>query len=259
MPLDTSAVLTLLQETAAEVIDPRFRALQDGEVSSKTHAGDLVTVADQEAEVIITAALRAAYPDALVLGEEAYAGDKGLLEAFRRADHAFTVDPVDGTRNFVHGSPDHAVMVSEVHGGRAVRAWIWQPQHRSAYVAELGAGLWRDGERVRVHEPAPSPQEWDVRTSRRSAVGTMLGPLGPLALTWASCGIDYPHLATGGCDALIYRGTMPWDHVPGSLMMHEAGGVVGTDDGGPYGPRSTPGAIVGAVDATVLRTVLSHL
>lgn len=260
MPLDTDAVLTLLQETAEEVINPRFRALAEGEVSSKTHPGDLVTVADQEAEVIITAALRAAYPQALVLGEEAYAEDAGLLEQFRAADHAFTVDPVDGTRNFVHGSPDHAVMAAEVRDGRTVRAWIWQPQHGAAYVAEQGSGLWCNGTRVPALGRVPEdPARWDVRTSARRMLGTMLGPVGPLELTWVSCGIDYPKLATGACEALVYRGTMPWDHVPGSLMLAEVGGFVGTTEGEAYGPRSRPGGIVGAAGEDVFRTLLPLL
>ena len=75
----------------AEVINPRFRALADDDISSKTHPGDLVTVADQEAEVIITRALRAAYPQALVLGEEAYAVHPHLLEDYRTAEHVWTV------------------------------------------------------------------------------------------------------------------------------------------------------------------------
>ena len=66
--LDTQQILTLLQEVAAEVITPRFRALADDEIGSKSHPGDLVTVADREAEVIITRELRTAYPDAVVLG-----------------------------------------------------------------------------------------------------------------------------------------------------------------------------------------------
>lgn len=260
MPLDTDAVLTLLQDTAEEVINPRFRALAEGDVSSKTHPGDLVTVADREAEVIITAALRAAYPDALVLGEEAYADDAGLLEQFRAADHAFTVDPVDGTRNFVHGSPDHAVMAAEVRAGQTVRAWIWQPQHGTAYVAERGAGLWRDGARVpSLDRGARRPEQWDVRTSARRMTGARLGPVGPLQLTWVSCGIDYPQLATGGCDALVYRGTMPWDHVPGSLMLDEVGGFVGTTEGEEYGPRSRPGGIVAAASERIFRTLLEDL
>ena len=135
-------MLGLLMDVAEQVINPRFRALADGEIHEK-RPGDLVTDADREAEVLITAALTGAYPDAVVLGEETFAGDPALMERYAVADHAFTVDPVDGTKNFVHGSKDHAVMVSETVAGEAVRAWIWQPQHGLGYVAERGAGTWR--------------------------------------------------------------------------------------------------------------------
>ena len=141
-----------MKQVAAEVITPRFRSLADGEVIEK-NPGDLVTIADREAEVLITKALNAAYPDAVVLGEEAHAADHSILARYLAAEHAFTVDPVDGTKNFVHGSPDHAVMVSEVRDGVTERGWIWQPEHRMAWVAERGAGVRRDGVPV-VREPA---------------------------------------------------------------------------------------------------------
>lgn len=253
--IGTTDMLTLLQEVAEEVITPRFRSLRDAEVMSKTHPGDLVTVADQEAEVLITRALRAAYPDAVVLGEEAYAQDHSLVDLFRAAEHAFTVDPVDGTKNFVGGSPDHAVMVAEVLGGETVRSWIWQPQHERAYVAERGAGVYRDGQRMAQLEPAGEPGGWRVRTSAPPQVGRPIGPTPPTELTWLSCGIDYPQLAEGACDALVYRGTHPWDHVPGALLLQEVGGVVGDVDGSPYGPRSTPRRIVAAASEEIYSTL----
>ena len=74
----------------------------------------------------------------MLLGEEATARDPGLLDRFRAADHAFTIDPVDGTKNFVRGSPDHAVMVAEIRGGETVRSWIWQPQHRAGVRRRAG-------------------------------------------------------------------------------------------------------------------------
>lgn len=257
--MDTDAVLTLLQETAEEVINPRFRALADEEVTSKTHPGDLVTVADREAEAIISRVLRDAYPGAMVLGEEEYAVDSSLLDAYRAADHAWTVDPVDGTRNFVHGSPDHAVMVSEAIVGQTVRAWIWQPQHQVAYVAERGAGLWRNGSRVPALDPSREPARWRGRTSSRREIGASLGPLAPMELTWISCGIDYPKLAEGECDLLLYRGTKPWDHVPGALMIQEVGGAVGDDQARPYGPRSRPRSIVAAASPQMLAQVSAWL
>ena len=114
--VNTQEILQLLQDVAEEVINPRFRTLTDDQVAEK-NPGDLVTVADHEAEVRITEALTSAYPGALVLGEEATAADDTLLDRFRDADHAFTVDPVDGTKNFVHGSRDHAVMAAELRDG----------------------------------------------------------------------------------------------------------------------------------------------
>ncbi|MFB9313914.1 inositol monophosphatase family protein [Nocardioides plantarum] len=219
--METDTVLGLLQDVAAEVITPRFRALGRGDVSSKRRPGDLVTVADREAEVLITAGLQAGYPDALVLGEEAVAADPALLARWAGAEHSFTVDPVDGTRHFVHGSPDHAVMVAELRSGTVVRSWIWQPQHRTAYVAERGAGAWRDGVRLDGTQAATT----------RGRTGTC-------------CGVDYPRLATGEARWGCWLKTKPWDHAPGSLLLTEAGGTVAGVRGTAYRPAAPPRLLV---------------
>ncbi len=243
--MQTDEVLTLLQEVAEEVVNPRFRSLDSDEVAEK-NPGDLVTVADREAEALITAALRSAYPGVLILGEEATASDSTLVDGFLAADHAFTVDPVDGTKNFVRGSRDHAMMVAEVRGGDAVRGWIWQPQHELAYVAELGAGAYRNGERL---TRPPVGAELRGVTSRRRWIGRALGELRALELTWVCCGVDYPKIVEGEADYAVYAKSLPWDHAPGSLLMTEAGGFVGTFDGSPYRPQaSVPAGLITAAD-----------
>lgn len=243
--METDDVLTLLREVAEEVINPRFRALADDQIAEK-RPGDLVTVADRESETLLTRALHGAYPDALVLGEEATATDAALLDRFREADHAFTIDPVDGTKNFVEGSPDHAVMVAELRGGTVVRGWIWQPQHEKAYVAERGAGAWCDGRRL---TRPPLGEELHGVTSRPTWLGRALGTLRELDLTWVCCGVDYPKLVEGAADYALYGGGKPWDHAPGSLLLTEAGGFVGTFDGSAYDPQATvPRGLVTAAD-----------
>ena len=245
--MDTDAITTLLQEVAAEAITPRFRALDSDQVHEK-NPGDLVTIADHEAEVLITEALLGAYPECVVLGEEATAADPTLLQRYAAAEHAFTVDPVDGTKNFVHGSPDHAVMVAELRAGEVVRSWIWQPQHERAYVAERGAGAFCNGRRLAT-VAAGDPVRG--HTSRRAWVGRELPGLPPLALTWASCGVDFPQLAEGGADYLLYNATKPWDHAPGALLVTESGGSVATLHGTPYDPRhESHDGLVAAGDAT---------
>lgn len=256
--MDTEDVLCLLQEVAETVVNPRFRALGEGQVQEKA-PGDLVTVADREAEAAITDRLQAAYPRAVILGEEASALDPGVARAYASADHAFTIDPVDGTKNFVHGSPDHALMVAELRAGECVRSWIYQPQHHRSCVAERGAGAFSDGQRM--VRPPVSTDLHRIRavTARRGWPGRMLGDIGPLELTWVCCGVDYPHLVDGDADVALYSGTNPWDHAPGTLLVTEAGGHVGTFDGAAYDPRRSDGGLVVAGDRATYDRVLPEL
>lgn len=255
--MDTDAVLGLLQEVAAEIIDPRFRSLAEHEVMEK-NPGDLVTVADREAEVLITRRLQAAYPDALIVGEEAVSADASLLRGLDRVQHWFCVDPIDGTRNFVHGSPDHAVMVGEVLGGEIVRSWIWQPAHARAYVAERGGGAWADGVRLGAPTP-PDPLHPRGVTSMRGRVGTALGALAPMELSWVCCGVDFPKLVTGATDYVLYGMTKPWDHIPGTLLTREVGGTVSHPDGSDYLPVDIDLPVLVCADDRVRDTVLPLL
>ena len=111
------------------------------------------------------------------------------MRRYEQAEHAFTLDPVDGTKNFVRGSPDHAMMLAEVVAGVVERAWVWQPQHQAAYVAERGRGTWRNGERLTVAAPADPPRG---AVSARGWVGRRLGDLPALSLTWVCCGDRLP-------------------------------------------------------------------
>lgn len=256
-------MLTLMQEVAAQVITPRFRALASGEVMEKK-PGDLVTVADHEAEVLITAALQADDPGVLVIGEEACSADPSLLGRLAGAPHAYTVDPVDGTKNFVNGRPDYAVMVAELRDGVTVRAWIWQPETGVAYVAERGSGAFRDGVRLGSSwspdrggaADALAGGSLRVLTSKPSYEGRH-GPLTLGASAWC-CGVDYPWLATSEVDAIMYTRTFPWDHAPGSLLVEEVGGVVRRRDGAPYVPGvAAPGGLLAAASPEVWDAVAS--
>lgn len=258
--LSTDEILTLLKDVAAEVITPRFRQLHTEEIHEKA-PGSLVTIADHESERIITAALKEAYPDAVILGEEAHEADPSLMNRYAVAPHAFTVDPVDGTRNFVQGSPDHAVMVAEIQDGQTVRAWIWQPEHDVAWTAERGAGTWRNGERVVLEAGTGAEQPQGAASMRRIRRQAYPG-LAPLRLSWMCCGVDYPRLMEGVIDFIVYNHSWPWDHAPGGLMVTEAGGVIGDMNGDRYSPLSLrPGLIVArdpGIYETAVRAISPH-
>lgn len=257
--METDAVLDLMRQTAVDVITPRFRALAEGEVSAKDHPGDLVTIADRESEEVLTAALRRAYPEAMILGEEATAADPSLLEAFAQAEHAFTIDPIDGTYNFVHGVPDHAVMIAELRSGEVVRSWIWQPEHQLAFVAEKGAGAYRNGERLAQLEPAEDASDWRGISSQASIRDGSFPGLARIQETWFCAGVDYSHLAVGDIDFIVFAHAKPWDHAPGALLISEVGGTLIRGDGAKYLPAVVKPWLIGGASPALAQQVRTAL
>src|SRR4051794_19500572 len=139
---------------------PRFKALADGAVRHKTSIFDPVSEADEAAERVITAALRAAFPGALIVGEEATAADPSLLARVAEAPLVFVVDPIDGTRNFVAGLPLFGVMAAAIVTGEIKLGVIHDPVCNDTAWAVKGQGAWlsrpgRDALRLQVAAPAP--------------------------------------------------------------------------------------------------------
>lgn len=259
--IDVDAVRALVEHVAATVVAPRFRALAAGEVHAKG-ADDVVTIVDHEAEVLLTEGLRALAPGVPVVGEEAVAADPHVLDALEGAPRAWVVDPLDGTRAFVEGSPDHAVMVALVEQGEAVAGWICLPAHGRTFVAERGSGAWVDGRRV--VRPAADPDAlrgavavWamDAETRRRVEDGSPgLGRgAGTAQRLWS--GWEYSRLATGERDYLGYWRSSPWDHAPGAVLVREAGGVSRFFDGDEYTALPVGGPLLAAADDVTWLTV----
>jgi fructose-1,6-bisphosphatase/inositol monophosphatase family enzyme len=104
---DVARIAAILADAARTEIMPRFKTLAASDVRHKANVFDPVTEADEAAERAISAELRAHFPGALIVGEEATAADPSLLDRLADAPLAFVVDPIDGTRNFVAGQEYH--------------------------------------------------------------------------------------------------------------------------------------------------------
>lgn len=252
----TSDIADLLVEAADKLIVPRFRSLHEGEVMEK-QPGDLVTVADQEAEVYITDRIKAAYPDSVILGEEATVKDPGLFEQFYGSPHRWTLDPVDGTKNFVLGHPDFAVMLTEAIAGVIERTWIWQPIHERMYIAERGQGITRNGQPIAV---APAPQKPYRGVADGWAEGLTLPDVAePLPRRPACAGVQYPDLAEGKYDFIVDTMGFEWDHFPGLGILQEFGGVMRADTGEDYGPGTRCDYLIAARNEQVWADVRGNL
>ncbi len=231
--MDTAAVETHIRAVAETEIRPLFRSLSDGDVTTKTGPNDLVTVADVAAEKALTPLLQGV-ADAPVLGEEATSADKSVATVAAAADACWTVDPIDGTFNFVHGSPKYGVMVGYAEGGTAERGWIYHPESGDMFAAARGEGTTVNGQPARSEAPATlaglraivAPRQIDT-TALAAAIETVVEP--NMSAAW-----DYTDIVLGDVDVLVYNRSYAWDHIPGTVMVRELGFRVAHLDGSDY-------------------------
>jgi fructose-1,6-bisphosphatase/inositol monophosphatase family enzyme len=255
---DIHRVGDILAAAARTEIMPRFRRLDPEQIRRKTSAFDLVTEADEAAEAVITAALRTAFPDCTVVGEESAHKDPALLDLIAEAPLAFIIDPVDGTRNFASNLPLFGVMAAVTMRGETVAGVIHDPISRDWAYAIRGGGAWleqEDGSRaaLRVADPvAVSEMDGFIGTNHlpeplRTTVNSNLSRLGTSnALRCAAH--EYRTVAAGYCHLLLYSRLMPWDHAAGALLHREAGGYSAHFDGLPYRPTHFSGGLICAPD-----------
>ncbi|SCL27479.1 fructose-1,6-bisphosphatase [Micromonospora pallida] len=235
-----AAVSEIVRDVAHREIMPRFGALAEGDVSEKG-PGDLVTIADQAAEAALTERLTDLLPGSVVVGEEAVAGDASLLDALAGDDPVWIVDPIDGTHNFVHGSPNFGVLVALARGGELLASCTYLPALEQWATAAQGAGAYVDGRRVHV-PPAPADlRAIEVVTSQkrwwedewRGGHDALLAH-GVAVDYMKAAGLEYVELTTGQRGALVGVWDSPWDHAAGLLLYAEAGGVTVTADGSAF-------------------------
>jgi fructose-1,6-bisphosphatase/inositol monophosphatase family enzyme len=266
---DLAVVDAALRDAARAEILPRFRHLAPADVRVKSGPLDLVTAADEAAERAISATLRRAFPGALIVGEEAATADPALLDGLGGAELAFVVDPVDGTWNFAAGLPLFATMAAAIVRGEVVGAVIHDPIVGDSALALRGQGAWTetpDGCRQNLRVAAPA-----VATEMAGTVSWRYLPAAPRAMVcrnlprvgacwdYRCAGHEYRLLAGGRCHFLVFNRLWPWDHAPGWLLHHEAGGYAAQFDGRPYSPMVTTGGLICAPDAAswqALRTAL---
>lgn len=249
-----AAVGDAMRRVAGAEIRPRFRALADGQIHLKG-PGDYVTEADLEAELALTPLLQQIL-DVPVVGEEAASKDPSVEDVLATDEVAWTVDPVDGTANFVAGSEAYAVMVGLVEAGRPVGGWILQPETGRLFEGLEGVGAFLDGrplagvERTRGAEvraaladiPQGAASVKYAVDQVRAGLQAAEHELGDFAQLRMCAGFDYSDLVTERIGYLVYTRAKAWDHVPGAAIAAECGFTVGRIDGSGYVTSQTHGA-----------------
>lgn len=263
MPDLSRKLVTELVATAEAVADaaraatlPYFRA-EGLDAESKARHFDPVTAADRAAEVAMRAVLAERRPSDGILGEEfaAIAGSSGLT---------WVIDPIDGTRGFMSGTPTWGVLVavSDVDGPRY--GLIDQPYIQERFRGGFGRSEYEGPQgRRTLRSRAPRPLEEAILFTTFPEIGTeaerhAFGAVAARARL-VRFGMDcyaYAMVAAGQIDLVIEAGLQPYDiHAP-MAVVEAAGGVV-TDWRG-NSPKDG-GRVLAAANAGIHAEVLALL
>jgi fructose-1,6-bisphosphatase/inositol monophosphatase family enzyme len=219
---------------------PRFRRLAAHEVDQKSGPHDLVTDADRKAELYLTEVLAALLPGSVVVGEEAVHANPASYEAIKGETPVWIVDPVDGTRHFVHGEPGFGTLVTLAQGGVPRASWTYAPALDLMAVALRGRGATLDGEPLRAGSPVPgedlrvATSHPDYTTDEQKRALLVLYTDGVAARPCVSAGLEYLSVARGELDSTAFCWEAAWDHAAGILLVEEAGGTHLTRAGEPF-------------------------
>jgi histidinol-phosphatase len=218
-----------LADAADAITTARFRAL-DLRVDTKP---DLTPVseADRSAEEAIRALVASSGRGEGVLGEEF--GDDG-------GDARWIVDPIDGTTNYVRGTPVWATLLALEREGRVDCALASAPALGRRWWAVRGGGAYADGEPCRVSRVA---RVEDAAISTTSARGMPPGWTKLVQRAWSNRGLgdfwQYCLLAEGSLDVATDSRVNLWDYAGVQLLVEEAGGRCTTFDGGDLAPLAS--------------------
>ncbi|MFF5476597.1 inositol monophosphatase family protein [Streptomyces sp. NPDC012935] len=255
-----------VRKAAATEIMPRFRQLAAHEVDQKNGPHDLVTDADRLAEQYLTETLGALLPGSVVVGEEAVHANPASYDAIRGDAPVWIVDPVDGTRQFVHGDDGFCTLVALVRHGVLLASWTYAPAREQLATAVRGKGAFLDGERLHAGTPDPgrdlrvATSHPDYTTDEQKQALLALWTEGVRPRACGSAGLEYLAVARGELDATAFSWEAAWDHAAGILLVEEAGGAHLTRTGEPFritGGNALP--FTAARDAATARRVAGLL
>ena len=252
----TQTITSLIEVAARVFIMPRWQEIQASEITAKGD-NDLVTVADTETESFLSGILQDMWPDARIIGEEAAAADPDIVADRLADEHVFVLDPLDGTKSFVRGNDNFAVMLSELRYGEVVRSWIHLPVSRETFTYESGCGVRRNG--VRITCPTPMEAETPLGTKRGFVKRTNVGGV-DVTHPCGSVGVAYTKILTRNLDFFIHPTMHAWDHLAGAAMIARFGGavsVVRKNKLQPYFAGETGDALVASASVNVKRMVAS--
>jgi len=231
-------IKSILYEVSNEFILPKFKNLKSEEIHFKNKR-DLVTQVDLAVEERLNNILCSLLPNSLFVGEEKFSFNAKIFDCYKQNQYCWTVDPIDGTTNFVNGKEKFAIMVALTFADQIIQSWIYKPLTEEMFSALLGEGTFINDEKIIItsnrniseSSGSISSKYWsetldlkmkEIRQKFKSVK------------SYGCIGLEYLDIAKNIRDFAILSKLSPWDHIPGILIVREAGGFDIHFDKTPY-------------------------
>ena len=150
------------------------------------------------------------------------------------------IDPLDGTTNFIHGLPVYCVSIALAVRGKVEQAVVYDPTRNDLFTATKGRGAYLNDRRLRVSKrihlkDALISTGFPYRAGDNFAhyltmMGEVMQRTAGLRRPGAAA-LDLAYVAAGYTEGFFELGLQAWDVAAGSLLITEAGGLVGNFTG----------------------------
>jgi len=196
---------------------------------------DFVTEVDKHAEAVIVEIILQAYPGHGILAEES-----GRELGAKDSEFVWIIDPLDGTTNFIHGFPVYAVSIALAWRGVVQQAVVYDPNRNDLFYASRGRGAFLNDRRLRVSKrlrlqdsligtgfPFRKGDNFKRYMKMFEEISQQCAGL----RRPGAASLDLCYVAAGYYDGFFETGLSPWDIAAASLIITEAGGLIGNFSG----------------------------
>ncbi len=215
----------LAAKKAGEYILKNFNKVKNKDIKDKGGFSGLVSKVDIEAEKIIKKIILKKFPDHNILGEESG-------KTRKKSDYTWVVDPLDGTHNYLMGSPLFCTAIALTYKNEVILGVIYAPYLKEMFWAEKDKGSFLNGKKIKVSKKTNISQSlfyfchgYEAKHVRKALkIYNKLKMKATDIRQLGTGGIETAWVAAGRAEGFVIPGGKPWDIAPGILLVKEAGG-----------------------------------
>ena len=258
--INNNVIKSILFDLSNKFILTMYRNLKAKDIMKKNN-NDLVTTVDLLIEKKLNNILCKLIPNSLFVGEEIYAISPNVINSYFEKKYCWTVDPIDGTSNFVKGKEKFAIMIALSFGDRILQSWIYKPLTEEFCCAIEGGGTLINEKQINIIKSQSidktkgsiSNKYWN--NNYLSIMKKIINEFADVK-SYGCIAFEYIDIVKSIRDFAILSKLSPWDHLPGILIIREAGGFDSYFDKGKYNHSLQKNNLVVARDKQLGNNIL---